>query len=245
MYSINFWHLFHLYGRKVICLFAIVSLFASQKSTAQMNLTKHDRKKIHFGIAMSGIRSQFSVSRSAAFINNDTIQSVTSPVAGGFGLAIVSNLKISEHIDLRVIPGISLYSKQLDYTERIVDDSQFLDEAIESIIISTPVSLKFKSDRFFDNFRFYVLSGMRFDYDMASNASKQRADDIIKLKAFDMAAEVGFGFEIYFPMFIFKPEVKFSRGLIDMHAPTENYIYSEVLDKLRSRMLTFSFQFEG
>lgn len=243
MYSINFWHLFNLYGRKIVIIAILICSSLGLK--AQKNLVKHDKKKIHFGISMSMLRSQFSIDRSAEFINNDTIIGVTSPVSSGFGLAIVSNLKLNSHLDLRVIPGISLYEKQLDYDRIELDEQVIADEKIESIILSMPVNLKFKSDRFFDNFRFYVLTGGRFDYDMASNAKKQRADDIVKLKAFDIAGEVGFGFEIYFPMFIFKPEVKFSQGFLNVLAPTQQLNSSEVLNSLRSRMITFSFQFEG
>lgn len=83
------------------------------------------------------------------------------------------------------------------------------------------------------------------DWDLASNSKKRKANDIVKLAVLDFGVEVGFGFEFYFPLFIFSPEIKLSRGLNNVHVPTENYQYSDVLDNLRSRTLTISLQFEG
>jgi len=135
--------------------------------------------------------------------------------------------------------------KDLRYTEYDVDGDISVPKTVESIIINFPLSFKYKSDRFFNNFRFYVLGGGRFDWDLASNSKARKALDIVKIDRFDFAAEVGLGLEFYFPMFIFAPEIRLSHGLFNTHVPTEGLRFSNVLEKLRSKYVTISFQFEG
>lgn len=243
MHSINIWNLLHVHCRKVIL--ALFILLFSLPSFGQQNLIKHDSKKIHFGILMGLNSSRFTIAHSADFINNDTIKAIESPNSLGFSLAIVGNLKLAKHWDLRFVPGIGFNEKNLRYVQRVADRDSTVNNKIESIIVTAPIGIKYKSDRFGDNFRFYVLTGGKFDFDLASNSKRRKANDIVKLSRFDIAAEFAFGFEIYFPLFIFKPEIRFSQGLNNIHVPTPNYIYSDVIDKLRSRMISFSLQFEG
>ncbi|MBK8444279.1 MAG: PorT family protein [Sphingobacteriales bacterium] len=219
--------------------------FALQPLIAQKNLEKHDYKKIYFGILGGWNTTRFNIEHSKDFILNDSIKLLESPNTPGFNLGIISNFRLSKHADLRLIPTLVLAEKKLRYTEIANSGDSTFVNTIESIYFDIPIALKYKSDRFNDNYRFYVMSGLRFDYDLASNSKKRRANDIVKLGRFDVAAELGFGFEIYFPMFIFSPEIKISRGLNNVHVPTDNLRYSDVIGALRSRTITISFQFEG
>lgn len=225
--------------------FLFVLLFLPLLVDAQQNLIKHDSKLLHFGIVLGFNQTRFNITHSDSFINHDSIKVVESPNTPGFNLGIVSNLKLNNHIDLRVIPTLVFAEKDLVYTEFRAGGDEPVPYTIESIYLDLPVGLKFKSDRFYDNFRFYVLAGMKFDYDLASNSKKRKANDIVKLGVLDVAAEAGFGFEFYFPLFIFSPEIKLGQGINNVHVPTENLQYSDVLGKLRSRTLTISLQFEG
>jgi len=233
----------NVHSRKIVLV--LFALLFCLPSFGQQNMIKHDKKRIHFGILMGLNSSRFTVAHSANFINHNSIKSVESPNSLGFNLAIVSNLKLARHWDLRFIPGISFNEKKLRFVIQNADQDSIVNNTIESILISAPLGIKYKSDRFNDNFRFYVLSGAKFDFDLASNSKRRKANDIMKLKPFDIAAEFAFGFEIYFPLFILKPEIKFSQGLNNVLVPNENNVYSSVIENLRSRMISFSLQFEG
>lgn len=239
----EFWNKRHLYGKKVILILAVL-LFTSEFVNAQQNLLKHENKKVYFGILAGFNSTRFQVEHSEDFILNDSIKLVESPNTPGFNLGIVSNLKFNNQWSLRFIPTLVFAEKDLRYTEiKQSGDSTFVN-TVESIYFNFPLGIKYRSDRFYDNFRFYIMSGMRMDLDLTSN-SKKRRNDLIKLGRIDMAAEIGFGFEIYFPMFIFSPEIKIARGINNVHIPTENYRYSEVIGALRSRTITVSLQIEG
>jgi hypothetical protein len=107
-----------------------------------------------------------------------------------------------------------------------------------------PLQVRYKSDPIKD-FRIFVIAGMRYDFDLASNQKSRKALDIIKLKRHDLSVEYGLGMMFYFPYFILTPEFKMSHGVLDIHEPTEGLIYSRVLQKLYSRSFTFSINIEG
>ena len=93
--------------------------------------------------------------------------------------------------------------------------------------------------------RFYSLAGVKYDYDLASNAGARNADDFVKVKKGDFGVEAGVGFQFFFKYFIFSPEIKISQGLTDVHVRDPNLKYSAVIDEMKSRMIMFSLQFEG
>ena len=111
-------------------------------------------------------------------------------------------------------------------------------------MLGFPVQLKFLSDRI-DNFRVYMLAGVNYQYDLASNATARKADDMVKLRPYDFSVEAGIGFQFFFPVFILSPELKISNGIINEHSRDPNLIFSNNIDKLRSRMIVFSLIFEG
>ena len=90
----------------------------------------------------------------------------------------------------------------------------------------------------------YTIAGAKFDYDLASNANAEKAEDLIKLKRSDLSVEVGIGFHIYFPFFVLSPEIKLSSGLKNLHSRDVDLKYSNVIDKINSKMFTFSLTVE-
>jgi len=240
MGSTNFRYQFHLYWYKVALI--IITFFClSQSAQAQMFRINHDDKKLYFGIMMGYNNSNFRIEPSEYFVNNDSILTVLGPKGRGFNLGIITNLKLAKHLDLRFTPGVAFSNRPLEY-KQIGNFTEV--KRIESVLLQAPIWLKFKSDRY-NNFRFYVLGGARLDYDLASNSKKRKADDIVKLGRFDLSADYGIGVQIFFPLFIFSPEITISQGLPNIHVPSPTLNYSNVLNKLFSRTIMFKLQFEG
>lgn len=246
MYSFSIWDCLPLHRQKIkLASFLSALLFLASPLMAQENLPNHDKKKVHFGISLGFNQSKFAITHSEAFTFHDTIKVVDSPRSAGFNVGIVSDLHLSKHADLRFIPTLVFSEKDLRYTEANAAGDTEQIKTVESIILKFPLTFKYKSDRFFNNFRFYALGGARIDWDLASNSKARKATDIVKIDTYDAALEYGFGLEFYFPMFIFAPEIKFSQGLLNLHVPTEGLRFSDVLGRLRSQAITVSFQFEG
>ena len=59
----------------------------------------------------------------------------------------------------------------------------------------------------------------------------------------DVAIDVGFGIDIYYPLFKFSPELRFSLGLKNLHNKDEN-IYSSSIQELKTYTVTLYLLFE-
>ncbi|CAN5418059.1 hypothetical protein BH09BAC1_BH09BAC1_19290 [soil metagenome] len=230
-------HAFHVFkAALVLCLL----LMLGQEASAQRNQMRYINRNLYFGISLGFNTQSFRVVHDQSFVYNDSIQSITSTRGPGFNLGIVSNLSMGKYFDLRFVPALVFGDKRLQYQQR---DST-VGRTIESIILDFPLTVRFKSQPIRD-VKFYVLAGMKYSLDLASNAKARRADDQVKVYRNDISVEYGMGIQIFFPLFIFSPEIKFSQGIMNLHARNPDLIYSSTIDKLFSRTLTFSLHFEG
>jgi len=93
----------------------------------------------------------------------------------------------------------------------------------------------------------YVLGGVKYTYDVASNARirEEQAKRIIRISPHDFSLEVGAGCQFFFPFFIFSPELKYSQGIGNILIYNPKLSQSSVLEKVYSRTFTISVHFEG
>lgn len=242
MASFNIWDLCHVHMRKIIFIISlIVTIFIVQKSHAQVNYHEFSSKQIYFGINLGINSADFKIKPAPKIAANDTIFDMHATRGPGFNLGIIGNLQFHRNFDLRFVPTLSFSDKQIEFN---TIDNPAVKKTIESIYLSFPVSLRFKSDPIND-FTIYVIGGFRYDFDLASNQMARLAENQIKIKRNDIALEYGIGFQFYFPFFILAPEFKVSHGLINIHAVDEQLIFSRAIDKLFSRTFTISLNLEG
>ena len=242
MHTANIWYQLYLRSCKIgIVLLLLESFSAQAQDRVAINDAKFAKRKFHFGIQVGFNVADFKIRHSENFIYNDSILGVNTKAGPGFNLHILGSLHLSKNFELRMIPGVAFSERHLIYDIR---DGAPVDKKLESIVVETPVHIKFKSDPIND-FKIYVFAGMKYGYDMASNSKARRAEDLVKLNKHDWSVDYGFGFEIHFPLFILAPEFKVSNGLINIHTPDPHLSYSRVLQGLRSRTFLFSINFEG
>ena len=220
-------------------------LMLSRTMDAQFNAYNFDQKysnsTMHFGILMGYNRSEFRIKPSAQFQLSDSIAGIQSTRAPGFNLGIISNLRLGNNFDLRFLPSMTFADRSLNYP--MFSDTT-LNQSIESINVDLPLLIKFKSQPYKD-MRLYVLGGIKYSYDLASNAKARNAENIVKIGRSDLAAEYGIGVEFYFQYFIFAPEIRISQGLINVHARDNHLQFSRVIVKLLTRSIVIVFNFEG
>ncbi len=236
----------HLLRRKIV-LIILSFLFCSTASIAQLrdnvNQEFHDDKPYHFGINIGYNQSHFNFTQHPRFLQYDSILDVESINSAGINLAWLVNVRMSNHFDVRLHPlDLTFSEKAFLYTQKYESDTS-VTKKVQSITLSFPFQIAFSSDRI-NNFKVYTIAGGKFDYDLASNAGARRAEDLIKLTRSDISVELGMGFHIYFPYFVLSPEIKLSSGLINLHSRDVNLKYSNVIDKINSRMVTFSLTVE-
>ncbi|MBU6158460.1 MAG: outer membrane beta-barrel protein [Bacteroidetes bacterium] len=236
----------YLYRSQIIA--GMLFLMHAVETNAQqvINLPDHELKQYYFGITLSGNAARFHLLHDQNFLRSDSVTVVSPRNNGGFGLGLLGTLKLMPHLELRTNPHLIFTSRTLSYQISYprFDEKPIQEKLIESIYVSFPIQLKFYSDRI-SNFRVYVMSGLKYEYDLASNSQKRRAEDLVKLAKGAAGYELGFGFNFYFPSFIFSPEIKISNTIPNIHSRDPNLIYSNVIDRLQGRMIVFSLHLEG
>jgi len=231
----------------------LIALSLSTAIHAQLrdniNLPDADERPYHIGIVIMGAQSRFQISQHQLFLDQDSVL-VTSPENSmGFGIGGMHTIRLSNRFEARVVfPQLMFVNKaityHLKYPKANLDEQPVTTKTIESLLLGVPVQLKFKSDRI-NNFRFYIMGGGKVETDLASKARSKNAEDMVKLKPFDFGVEAGIGFNFYMPYFILSPEIKISNGITNSHSRDPNLKFSNVIDKMQSRMIIFSLIFEG
>lgn len=233
---------------QVICGAAALLLSASVSAQREMNLADHDNKPYYFGIILGYNTSHYNITQHPAFLQRDTVLSIESLNSGRVHLGILANWQMTPRLDLRFYPLNLIFSeKKFRYTENPLLNGgkvKTTTQNVESIVMSLPLQVRLKSDRI-GNFRVYTLLGGKYDFDLASNAGSRNAENMVKVVKSDLGVEGGIGFQFFFRYFILSPEIKFSYGLTNVHARDESLRYSNVIDRMNSRMILFSLHFEG
>jgi hypothetical protein len=224
----------------VVFMSFISSAVCSQER--EENRPNHDDWPYYFGLSISYNSSTLHPSKHPTFLQNDSVLSVEPGSSGGIALGLVGTLRLSSRFSFRanpqlIIGGAKYFTYDLKYPS-------YFEKAIEkktlpSTIVSFPFQIKFNSDRI-GNFRTYLLGGVKYDMDLSSNSQARNAEDLVKLNKNDFGIEAGVGFNFFFRYVTFSPELKISNGLSNIHSRDPNLKYSNVLDKLQTRMLVFS-----
>jgi Outer membrane protein beta-barrel domain len=224
-------------------------IFLAQTALAQpkeLNLYDHDSKPYYFGITLGGSVTRFHTQLHSRFLQDDSIYVAEPGNAPGFSLGLLASLRLSDRFEFRFNPQLFFTARNIFYTLKYPDGDGLtkVEKTVESVTVSFPFQLKLQSDRI-GNFRVYMMTGVKGDIDLASNATARRAEDLVKIKKYDYGIELGLGFNIFFPQFILSPEIKLSNGIPNIHVRDPSLIYSSVFDKIQSRMIVFSIHIEG
>ncbi len=213
-----------------------------------LNYQNVDQKKIHFGFTIGFNTMDFKLTPtmySAIGDNSDILIPEINNLVPGFHVGIVSNLRLTDNLDLRFLPGIALGQRKILFYD--TDQNVDLEMEIESTYIDLPLTLKYKATRI-NNIRPYVIGGVNVRNDMARNKEFNDDDEIyIKLKSFDIYYEIGVGVDFYLAYFKFSTEIKYSVGMLNVVSsdPHDSYPqYANSIDKLNSRMFMVSLHFE-
>jgi hypothetical protein len=215
----------------------------SQRPKGNFNYLDFQNKPYYFGITLGYNQSSFRLYNSDEFILNDSIRILNAVNGPGLNLGIITNLKIGEYFDFRFIPSFSFAERNLQYTSTQENRADEI-RTIESVFLEMPFLLRYKSAPFND-IRIYALTGFKYTFDVASNSRTRQAESLVKISPTDYALEFGVGIQMFFPYFIFSPEIKISQGITNSLIYDNDLLQSRVIDQILSRTFTLSFHFEG
>ena len=168
----------------------------------------------------------------------------------GFSVGVLADLRLSNHLNLRITPTMHFGAKHLDFHNLTdLDPEGFPHEETQDMkntYISFPVDLKFSAQRW-NNYRPYLIAGVN---PMINLTGKDQ--DFIQLKKMDTFVEVGLGCDLYLPFFKLIPELKFCYSLtnaLDRNHANElvdinKRAYANAVTSGHSKMIVLTFYFE-
>ena len=170
----------------------------------------------------------------------------------GVQLSFVTDIRISKHVNLRFLPGLSFGFREIAFYEgdpRHIAEREGANSipAVSPAFLEFPLLVKYK---ILDNNKAnpYLLGGVNFRYDMAAKkAFDGESNTYIRLNQADFYFELGFGLETYPKYFKFAPEIKVAMGLNNMHSKETRDPYPEFsnsISKLSSFIVMLNLFFE-
>ncbi|HMQ00162.1 MAG TPA: porin family protein [Cyclobacteriaceae bacterium] len=209
---------------------------------ARENNPNYDNRKYTFGFLIGIHTTAYQLKYSEDFVNDvlyDDMHAIMPPWTAGFSLGFIVNRRLNEFTDLRLLPKVAFYEHKLNY--------QFIDESVQSQLIETamvefPLVLKYKSMRR-GNIRMYMVGGVKPSFEASGKASLESVTDEINIRRGNFSLEAGMGFDFYYPLFKFSPEIRYSRGVANILGERDN-IYSRALERVNTHNVSIYFLFQ-
>ena len=217
-----------------------------------------DLRPMHFGIHV-GLNMQdiefVNMGPQTVTLDDGTVMQQTIVMDAdrwnaGFSVGVLADLRLSNHLNLRITPTMHFGAKHLTFHNLTdLDPEGFPHEETQDMkntYISFPVDLKFSAQRW-NNYRPYLIAGVN---PMINLTGKDQ--DFIQLKRMDTFLEVGLGCDLYLPFFKLIPELKFCYSLtnaLDRNHANElvdmnKRAYANAVTSGHSKMIVLTFYFE-
>lgn len=213
------------------------------KEKKQLNLTKYDRRLLHFGFSLGMNYTDIAVKLKENIQSLDSVYVVEPKAAPGFALGIITDLRLGEHFNFRFVPGISFVGRSMVYTlyERDTVPTVY-EKPVNSVYMELPLYFKFRSRRI-NNWRVYIIGGGKFMYDMATKEDKESDEVILKMKREDYTWDLGVGVDFYLEYFKLSTEVKMAFGLNNLLVDDQS-VFTNSISSMNSKTFLFSLYFE-
>lgn len=225
----------------------------AQDNDMILNRPYADSKRFHYGFSV-GMNFQNLAITNNGFITADGEEwyADVSAHSPGFCVNVLADMRIAEHFNLRISPGLYFGNKVV----RLLNhrgNPEWLEQShykqkqnIKSTYIVVPIDVKMSAKRY-HNMRPYFTGGVMYAQDLAKERSEQ-----FKLKNADVMLTVGLGCDFYMPFFKLCPEVKFCFGLknileknrADLQDNPEMMRYTQSVNKIQNNMVVVTFFFE-
>jgi len=239
----HLWRKFHIHRHKIVLILflalSITTAKGQQYRWVQRNNPNYDSKKLTYGFLIALHSSIYQIKYSDTFVSQqlDTVHSVNPQWSSGFSLGFIVNYRLSEYLDLRLTPQVAFYEQKVTYQ---YTNETSADALIETTMVEFPLLLKYKSERR-GNIRMYMIGGVKPGVQASGKRDQTKAE--LELTSANISLEAGFGFDLYYPLFKFSPELRFSHGMIDVLG-NRNNDFGLPLSRVNTNTVTLYFLFQ-
>ena len=223
------------------------SLGVGTEAHAQREVIQHqpyvDLRRYYLGFRIGLHTSDLHiVSRGKPTPEGTTLWGETPSYQPGFSVGVVGGLALGSGLELRLMPTLHLGESEVAYTDGQREVGRY---GVKMHSVSLPLELKWGAMRL-GNTRPYISAGI-----YGQTILGGRRGDVLRLRALDYGASLGFGCDLYFRLFKLSPQLTFSYGLgnaldtdrWDLGEDRRIY-YTQALERVKTRMILLSFSFE-
>jgi len=238
------------------CLLCAVNGFAQEKKVQNRPYT--DLRPLHFGVFVgTHLQDLELLNAGPVMITNEEGTQYESLVSAdqdrwdaGFTVGVLAEARLNTYFQFRLAPAMYFGTRHITYHNLLAPDNDGNPteqrQELKTAYISSACDLIFAAPRF-NNYRPYLLAGINPMINLSGSE-----EDILRLKRYDVYAEVGVGCDFYLPFFKLRPELKFMFGLgdkMDHEHPAKikdknmlPYAYS--VSKATTKIIALTFYFE-
>ena len=237
----------------VLCAFAV----NAQERTVQ-NRPYTDLRPFHFGVVVGTHLQDIELLNAGpqTITNEDgtteeaiitTDQDRWDP---GFNVGVLGELRLNTYLQFRIAPSMYFGNRHIKFLNHSDLDSEGKPreqkQDMKTAYISTALDLIFAAPRF-NNHRPYLIAGLNPMINLSGKES-----DIVKLKRYDIYAEIGVGCDFYLPFFKLRPELKFLYGFgnsldtkhVSQMRDKNMMKFASAIKEAHTKMIVLSFYFE-
>lgn len=247
MQSTHIWNKLHLYGAKIVGILLVLVLISEQgysqrKRWVNQNNPNYDERKLSYGFLIGLHTTAYQIKYADRFVTPamDTVYSIEPDWSPGFSLGFIVNYRITDLLDFRVTPKVAFYEHTLRY--RYTDETPAEEKLVETTMVELPLLLKYKSERR-GNIRMYMVGGVKPALEASGKKQVENRSSSLGVTGTNLSLEAGFGFDLYYPLFKFSPELRFSRGLVNILENKTN-IYGQPLQRVNTNTITLYLLFQ-
>jgi hypothetical protein len=200
----------------------------------------YDLQKVHFGFSIVPNFGKAKVVTAADFYKRDSVRSIRPQGFSGFGFGGLMEVRLSKYGTFRYLPQIQFSQRNFVYTF----NDRIETAKTETVALDQCLLFKYHTQRH-QNTRFYLIGGVKFSYDFASNEDAVRSPNraLVPFKQTALYYDFGFGVEHFGLFAVFATEFKMSNSITNMNC-LDPYIYTSSIDRIQSRLFQISFHFQ-
>ena len=209
------------------------------------NLPYFEDTPVHFGWFVGVNQLYSNAVPQGDFPVHDSIMGFQAESNLGFNIGVLTDFRVCSFIHFRLLPGVVFSQRNLIFNIDNNDRIQKRVNSLEVIYAELPAEIKIMSKRW-HNFRPYLISGVKYDYDLGSIKRKKisNSEFLFKVNDAEFLYTVGVGFDFYFQFFKLSLEIKNSFGIIDVMNHDFVTPYSDCIRKLKTQMFYINFIFQ-
>ena len=240
-------HFFVLFSFLFLIQVSNAQLFRKEKVTYDANQGRGstDYNLLRWGYFLGFSQYDFN------FDYKDDLRDIYVKRNTGFNVGLIGNIRINDHIDLRIEPGLYITSRELYFSQTFFPGgttrSSDLIRDVKSTYIHLPLLVKFSTKRI-NNFKPFVVGGISTALNLSSNQDNpdDNSNGQFRIKKNNLFYEVGFGIDFYLYNFKFTPSIRGVFSMKDELVPDRdpNSPWTSNIESLKTRAVLINFTFQ-